>query len=265
MRSGAARRPPGVPAPPARIAGRVTQDEGTLVTAVLPAAAAGTHILALNPLDSTSLLTSLGTLGVFLVLFAETGLLIGFFLPGDSLLFTAGLLCTTTAANRIHLALPAVLLAAAAGALLGAQTGYWIGQRGGRPLLGRSRNKHLTSGAARAGELLARYGYGKAIVLARFIPIVRTILNPMAGALGVPAAIFTRWQVTGGLAWSAGVILAGYALGSSIPSIDKYLLPIIALIVVLSLTPIALELRRSRRPAATRTTADLDHGTRWPA
>src|SRR5260221_1321956 len=114
MRSGAARRPPGVPAPPARIAGRVTQDEGTLVTAVLPAAAVGTHVLALNPLDSTSLLTSLGTLGV--LLFAETGLLIGFFLPGDSLLFTAGLLCTTAAASKIHLALPAVLLAAATGA-----------------------------------------------------------------------------------------------------------------------------------------------------
>src|SRR5258708_31453422 len=135
MRSGAARRPPGVPAPPARIAGRVTQDEGTLVTAVLPAAAVGTHVLALNPLDSTSLLTSLGTLGVFLVLFAETGLLIGFFLPGDSLLFTAGLLCTTAAASKIHLALPAALLAAAPAALLGAQTGYWIGPRAGRPPL----------------------------------------------------------------------------------------------------------------------------------
>jgi membrane-associated protein len=216
------------------------------VTAMLHAAGAGTHVLALNPLDSTSLLTSLGALGVFLVLFAETGLLIGFFLPGDSLLFTAGLLCTTTSTNAIHLSLPVVLLAAAAGALLGAQVGYWIGQRGGRPLLARSRSKHLTSAAARAEELLARYGYGKAIVLARFIPVVRTILNPMAGALDVPAAVFTRWQVIGGLAWSLGITLAGYALGSSIPSIDEYLLPIIALIVVVSLTPIALELRRNR-------------------
>src|SRR6266849_8557591 len=105
--------------------------------------------VALNLLDPHSLLASAGALGVFLVLFAETGLLVGFFLPGDSLLFTAGLLCTTTATSTVRLSLPAVLLAAAAGALLGAQTGYWIGRRGGRPLLARSRSKHLASGVAR--------------------------------------------------------------------------------------------------------------------
>ncbi len=134
--------------------------------------------VALNPLDSTSLLTSLGALGVFSVLFAETGLLIGFFLPGDSLLFTAGLLCTTTTVG-VHLSLPAVLVAAAAGALLGAQTGYLLGRRAGRALLTRTRNAHLLRGAARAEELLNRYGHGKAVVLARFIPVVRTILNPL--------------------------------------------------------------------------------------
>lgn len=221
-----------------------------LLTPALHAAQTGVHVLALNPLDSTSWLASLGAAGVFLVLFAETGLLIGFFLPGDSLLFTAGLLCTTTTTNKIHLSLPAVLVAAAAGALLGAQTGFWLGRKGGRPLLERSRNKHLTAGAARAEELLARYGHAKAIVLARFIPVVRTILNPLAGALDVPGAVFARWQAIGGLAWSLGVTLAGYALGSSVPSIDKYLLPIIAVIVVLSLTPLALELRRARRAAS---------------
>ena len=146
----------------------------------------GVHLVgALNPLSSTSVLASLGALGVFLALFAETGLLIGFFLPGDSLLFTAGLLCTTTGSHSVHLSLPLVILAAIGGALLGAQTGYYIG-RGGRPLLGHSRNRFLTEGTERAGHLLERYGYGKAIVLARFIPVVRTVLNPMAGALQVP-------------------------------------------------------------------------------
>jgi hypothetical protein len=108
----------------------------------------GAHLAALNPLSSTSVLASLGALGVFLALFAETGLLIGFFLPGDSLLFTAGLLCTT-GSHPVHLSLPVVILAAIGGALLGAQTGYYIG-RGGRPLLGRSSNRFLRNGTERA-------------------------------------------------------------------------------------------------------------------
>ena len=207
----------------------------------------GVHVVtALNVLDSKSLLASLGALGVFLVLVAETGLLVGFFLPGDSLLFTAGLLCTAGAAHKVHLSLPAVLVAAVAGALLGAQTGFYIGRMGGRPLLERSRSKQLRKGAQRAEELLARYGYGKAIVLARFIPIVRTVLNPLAGALQIRTATFTIWQVTGGLFWSVGVTLAGFALGKTVPSIDKYLLPIIAAIVVVSLIPVVIELRRAR-------------------
>src|SRR5712672_2845751 len=102
-------------------------------------------VTALNPLSSTSLLASLGAFGVFLALFAETGLLIGFFLPGDSLLFTAGLLCTTTGAHSVHLSLPVVILAAIGGALLGAQTGYYLG-RGGRPLLGRTSHRFLRRG-----------------------------------------------------------------------------------------------------------------------
>jgi membrane-associated protein len=203
-------------------------------------------LAALNPLSSTSVLASLGTLGVFLVMFAETGLLIGFFLPGDSLLFTAGLLCTGTVSHAAHLSLPLVILAAAGGALLGAQTGFYIGRAGGRPLLQRSQSPYLRTGVARAGRLLDRYGHRKAIVLARFIPVVRTVLNPLAGALNVPTRTFTIWQVVGGLLWSVGVTLAGYTLGSAIPGIDTYLLPAIAVIVVLSLIPIGLEIYRTR-------------------
>jgi membrane-associated protein len=202
--------------------------------------------LALNPLDPQSLLSNLGALGIFLVLFAETGLLIGFFLPGDSLLFTAGLLCTTGASAVVHLSLPAVLVAAVAGALLGAQVGYLIGRRVGPSLLDRPERPRLQQAVVRAREALERYGTGKAIVLARFIPLVRTVLNPLAGTVGVPARTFTLWQVIGGLVWSVGVTLAGYALGSRIPNIDRYLLPIVACIVVISLIPVALELRRAR-------------------
>jgi membrane-associated protein len=208
---------------------------------------AASSALALNPLDPHSLLSSFGTLGVFLVLFAETGLLLGFFLPGDSLLFTAGLLCATTAESGLHLSLPAVLVAGSAGALLGAEVGYLIGRRGGPALLDRPDRPRLQHGVARARSTLERYGVAKAIVLARFIPIVRTVLNPLAGTVGVSTRTFTLWQVVGGLAWAIGVTLAGYGLGSRIPGIDRYLLPIIAVVVILSLLPVLLELRRARR------------------
>ena len=183
------------------------------------------------------------------MLFAETGLLIGFFLPGDSLLFTAGLLCTAAPGHPARLSLPLVIVAAVGGAILGAQTGFYIGRTGGRRLLERGRSRRLRASGDRAGELLARYGYGKAIVLARFIPVIRTVVNPVAGAVGVPARTFTIWQAAGGLLWSAGVTLAGYALGSAIPGIDTYLLPAIAVIVLISFIPIGIELLRSRRAA----------------
>jgi membrane-associated protein len=209
---------------------------------------AGAHAaMALNPLSSTSLLASLGALGVFLALFAETGLLIGFFLPGDSLLFTAGLLCAGSSGSKTHLSLPLVLLAAAGGALIGAQTGFVIGRKGGRPLLERSHNRFLRKGAERSEHLLSRYGYGKAIVLARFVPFVRTVLNPMVGALGVSAGSFTIWQVAGGLVWSVGVTMLGYGLGSAISNVEAYLLPIIAVIVALSLIPLLVEGIRQKK------------------
>ncbi|MFE4170430.1 DedA family protein [Streptomyces sp. NPDC056909] len=202
---------------------------------------------AVNLLDAGSLLSAFGALGVAVVLFAETGLLIGFFLPGDSLLFTAGLLCVPGTADPARLSLPEVLIASGAGALLGAQTGYWIGRRGGRALLARGRARKLREGAARAEELLDRYGHAKAIVLARFVPVVRTVLNPLAGALNVPVRLFTLWQIIGGAVWTAGLVLAGYALGSSVPDVERYLLPIVAVVVVVSLVPLVLEVLRSRR------------------
>jgi membrane-associated protein len=205
--------------------------------------------LALNPLSASDLLTSFGTVGVLVILFAETGLLIGFFLPGDSLLFTAGLLCAT-GAGALHLRLPWVLLAAVVGALLGAQVGFLIGRRAGRALLERTRNPKVARGMRRAEELFARYGPAKAIVLARFIPVVRTMLNPVAGALHTPARTFTVWQVIGGLVWTVGLVLAGYALGASIPGVDNYLLPVIAVIVIVSLIPLVLEILRERRRRA---------------
>ncbi|MGV9929597.1 DedA family protein [Streptomyces olivaceoviridis] len=212
--------------------------------------------LAVNVLDAHSLLAAFGVLGVGVVLFAETGLLIGFFLPGDSLLFTAGLLCTGSADQGVKLSLAPLLVSAAVGALAGAQCGYLIGRKAGGALIARSRSRRLREGVRRAEELLERYGHAKAILLARFVPVVRTVLNPMAGALDVPVRTFTLWQVAGGLVWSVGLTLAGYALGSSIPNVDRYLLPLVGLIVIVSLVPLLAEVLRARRRA------DAKGGTR---
>jgi len=201
----------------------------------------------MNPLDASSIITATGLIGIFVVLVAETGLLVGFFLPGDSLLFTAGLLAATQ--GPAQLPLVPLLAVAAAGALIGAQVGFVIGRRLGTRLLARTTRPALHRGVARSKEAIDRYGPAKAIVLARFIPIVRTVMNPMAGVLKVPARTFTVAQVLGGVVWTTGIILAGYWLGNRIPGIDTYLLPIIAVIIAVSLIPVALEVRRMRRTA----------------
>lgn len=206
----------------------------------------------MGALDPQQLLASFGPVGLFVILFAETGLLIGFFLPGDSLLFTAGLLAATPVTSAAHLPLDQVLVAGAAGALLGAQVGYLIGRRAGPVLLDRPDRPKLQAGVHRAQQVLDRYGHGRAVVLARFIPVVRTLMNPLAGTVGVPAGRFALWQVLGGLLWSVGVTLAGYVLGTRIPGIDQYLLPIIAAVVVVSLIPVAVELLRARRESSRR-------------
>ena len=206
-----------------------------------------------NPLDATSVMAATGVLGILCVLIAETGLLVGFFLPGDSLLFTAGILAASHGA--LHLPLGWVLLAATAGALIGAQIGYWIGRTLGFTLLERAQRPALRRGVDRASEVVYRYGPAKAIVLSRFIPIVRTVMNPMAGMMRMPIGVFTLWQIVGGLIWSLGVTLAGYWLGSKITGIDTYLLPIIALVVTVSLIPVALEYRRMRQARRAETSA----------
>ncbi len=198
-----------------------------------------------NPLDATSVIAATGLIGIFCVLVAETGLLVGFFLPGDSLLFSAGLLAASHGA--LHLPLASVLAVAAAGALIGAQLGFIIGQTAGVRLLERTKRPALRNGMDRVSEVIDRYGPAKAIVLARFIPVVRTVMNPMAGMIGVSTKLFTFWQIIGGLLWTVSVTMAGYWLGSQITGIDKYLLPIIAVVVVISLIPVVLELRRLRR------------------
>ncbi len=207
--------------------------------------------LALNPLDAGALASSVGLAGLVLVVFAETGLLIGFFLPGDSLLFLVGAYSATDAgAGYPHFDLPWALAGVAVAAVLGAHTGYLIGRRAGPLLFNRPDSRLFKQdNVVRTRAVLDRYGYGKALVLARFVPVVRTFMNPVAGVVGVPLRVFTLYNVAGGLVWSVGVTLLGYALGRTVP-IDHYIVPITVGIVLLSVVPVAAEHRRRRqRPA----------------
>jgi membrane-associated protein len=199
-------------------------------------------------LDPKHLLNTYGVIGIFLVLFAETGILIGIVLPGDSLLFTAGLLSSTHKAGDVHLNLTLVLIAAFLGAVIGAQTGFYLGRKAGPRLFNRPdsrifKHQHVE----RTGLYLEKYGPVKAVILARFVPVVRTLMNPLAGVAEMDLRAFTLANLIGGAVWSVGVTLAGFFLGKTVHNVDRYLLPIIAVVIVLSLIPVALEIRKARR------------------
>jgi len=213
------------------------------------AAALAVDVMAVNPTSGSSLLAAFGALAVLVVTFAEAGLLVvGFLLPGDTLLFPAGVFCAAAVGgNGPHLTLWQVLLCAAVGSVAGTQFSYYLGRRGGQAALGRSRNRRLRAVVARGEEFLERYGHRKAILIGRFVPMVRSVLGPVAGMLRVPAATFTLWQVIGGLAWTQSMVLLGYWLGAAVPGVENYLLPLVALVVALTLVPVLFQRRRSAR------------------
>ncbi|GAA4585329.1 DedA family protein [Planotetraspora phitsanulokensis] len=227
---------------------------------------------AVNLLDPTSLLQTFGVVGVAATLFAETGLLVGFFLPGDSLLFLAGIAASPVAQDivGVRLSLPLLLLVAPLAAIIGAQLGHHLGSRFGRRLFAKPDSRLFKSAhVARAEAYFDRYGPAKAVILARFVPVVRTLLNPVAGVLQMPPGRFLRWNIIGGLLWTDAILLAGYLAAGTLrdtvgaQNIDRYLLPVIALIVLVSLTPLFIEVLRHRRGRRTAEgAAPIDGGHR---
>jgi len=213
--------------------------------------------LAINPLDPKDLLHTFGLVGVWAILFAETGLLVGFFFPGDSLLFLAGVAATPVAdaifGGGTKLSLAGLLIGAPICAIAGAQLGHWLGARYGRRMFDKPNSRLFKQEYVDKAEYyFEKFGPAKAVVLARFIPIVRTFLNPVAGVLGMPARKFFVWNVVGAILWTDGIILAGYLLADRIYAaigthIDRYILPFVALIVLISVLPILIEIFRDRR------------------
>jgi membrane-associated protein len=189
-----------------------------------------------------SLIETFGTLGIFAIVFAESGLLIGFFLPGDSLLFTAGLLASRGFSNILLL-----VAGCAAAAIAGDQVGYLIGRRAGPALFRRPDSRFFhQKNVQRARTYFEEHG-SKTIILARFVPVVRTFAPIVAGVAEMEYRRFVTFNVIGGLAWGAGVTLAGYVLGNSIHDIDRWLLPIIVVIAAVSFVPVLREVWKLRR------------------
>jgi membrane protein DedA with SNARE-associated domain len=204
-----------------------------------------------NFLDPQSLITTFGVLGILAIIFAETGLLVGFFLPGDTLLFTAGLFTTAQAAHEVGVAplsLPILLVAAPVFAVAGAQFGHYLGDRYGRKLFDRPNSRLFRpEHVEKAEHYFNKFGPARAVVLARFIPVVRTFLNPLAGMLEMGARRFFVWNVIGALVWTESIILVGHYLGSRVGGIEKYVLPVVALAVLASIVPVVREVLRGRR------------------
>jgi membrane-associated protein len=176
------------------------------------------------------------------IVFTETGLLVGFFLPGDSLLITAGLVAATGALDILWLN---VLLAAAA--IVGDSVGYAIGARIGPRLFTREKSwlfnpRHVV----RTREFYARHG-AKTIVIARFVPIIRTFAPVVAGVGQMPYRRFLVYNVAGGLGWVLSMTWAGYLLGNVVPNIDRHIHIVVIVVIVLSVIPIGVEILRERR------------------
>ncbi|SCK47772.1 DedA family protein [Streptomyces sp. WMMB 322] len=202
--------------------------------------------LALGPswLDPDFLIQTFGLIGILVIVFAESGLLIGFFLPGDSLLFTAGLLVATD--QYLHYPLWLVCLLVVISAVLGDQVGYLFGRKVGPALFRRPDSRLFKQENVEKGhEFFEKYG-SKSIVLARFVPIARTFTPIIAGVSRMPYRSFVIFNVVGGVLWGAGVTLLGAMLGQ-IAWVRENIEMMLVGIVLLSVTPIAVELLRARK------------------
>ncbi|MEO7571802.1 MAG: VTT domain-containing protein [Acidimicrobiales bacterium] len=207
-------------------------------------------LFALLPdfLDPDKLIDTFGLLGIFLIVFAESGLLVGFFLPGDSLLFTAGFLASgpSSVSDSLHLPLIPLLVGTWVAAVAGDQVGYLFGQRVGPALFRRPDSRFFKQeNIDKAQAFFGRHG-PKAIVLARFVPIVRTFTPITAGVSRMEYRTFVTFNLIGGTLWAFGVTLLGYFLGQ-IEVVESNLEIAILIVVAISCAPIVVEVLRSRR------------------
>jgi membrane-associated protein len=190
-------------------------------------------------LDPILIIKAVGIIGIILIVFAETGLFFGFFFPGDSLLFTAGVLASQGFLNIWVLIIGCILAA-----IIGDTIGYWSGKKYGRKLFEKEnsfffKKKHLYD-----AEIFYEKHGKFTIIIARFVPIIRTFAPIVAGIGKMRYSLFLSYNVFGGIFWVSLMLLAGYFLGGIIPNPDKYIIPIAFLIIILSFFPIIIKMMK---------------------
>jgi membrane-associated protein len=205
-----------------------------------------------NLFDANSVVSTLGLIGVLGIIFMETGLLIGLVFPGGEVVFLAGIAASGTGTQILgeaKLSAPLLFTLAPVAAIVGGEVGYWFGKQYGRKFFERPNSRFFNLKMVETTERwLIRYGPRKALIFGRFIPFARTLINPVCGVVNLERKLFSTWNAIGAIIWTQVAIGIGYLLGDLIEgSVDKYLLPIVGLIVLLSLVPMALETLRERK------------------
>jgi len=205
-----------------------------------------------NLFDANSVVSTLGLIGVLGIIFMETGLLIGLVFPGGEVVFLAGIAASGTGTQILgedKLSAPLLFALAPVVAIAGGEVGYWFGKKYGRKFFERPNSRFFNLKMVETTERwLIRYGPRKALIFGRFIPFARTLINPVCGVVNLDRKLFSTWNAIGAIIWTQVAIGIGYLLGDLIEgSVDKYLLPIVGLIFVFSLVPMALETLRERR------------------
>jgi len=204
-------------------------------------------VSALFGIDIEAIISAFGVLGIMAIVFAESGLLIGFFLPGDSLLFTAGFLANVEILKiNIHLLVGLLFIAA----VLGDSVGYTFGRRIGRKLFDKPNSRLFKQEHLQKAEAFYEKQGGKTIILARFIPIVRTFAPVVAGVGKMKYKTFVSYNIIGGILWAGGITYLGYFLGAWFTSlgldIDQVILPVVAVIILLSISPAIIHLIKDK-------------------
>ena len=203
-------------------------------------------------LDANSIVSTLGLIGVLGVIFMETGLLIGLVFPGGEVVFLAGIAASGSGAALLgdaKLSAPLLFALAPIAAITGGEVGYWFGKKYGRGFFERRETRFYNKKMVEAIEKwLLKYGPRKALVIGRFIPFVRTLINPVCGVANLDRKLFSTWNAIGAIIWTQVAIGIGYLLGDAIEgSVNKYLYPIVGLIVIVSVLPIAFDTYRHRK------------------